>query len=75
MKIGDLVLIQENDTLYENKYQIGGMIVDYNAYNRHIGEYIIEWFDGQRTIEYDEDVQRYRNYFIEIYGFNLKGRK
>lgn len=75
MKIGDLVLIQENDTVYENTHQIGGMIVDYNAYNRHIGEYIIEWFDGQRTIEYDEDVQRYRNYFMEVYGFKTKGNK
>lgn len=73
MKIGDLVLIQENDIVYENKHQIGGMIIDYNAYNRHIGEYIIEWFDGQRTIEYDEDVQRYRNYFLEMYSLILKG--
>lgn len=75
MKIGDLVLIQENDEVYKNCQQIGGMIVDYNAYNRHIGEYVIEWFDGQRSIEYDEEVQRYRNYFLEIYGTKAKGNK
>lgn len=75
MKIGDLILIQENDSVYGNTKQIGGMIVEYNAYSRHIGEYIIEWFDGQRTTEYDEEVQKYRNYFLEVYGNKTKGNK
>ena len=74
MKIGDLILIQKNDDVYNNCNEIGGMIVDYNAYNKHIGEYVIEWFDGQRTIEFDEEVQMWRNNFVQIYGLNLKGK-